>query len=38
VKLGWLLGNYAAKDAKELLGKNMAGEIKKRINYDEFLV
>ncbi len=38
VKLGWLLGNNDNKTARELLDKNLTGEIKKRINYDEFLV
>jgi glutamyl-tRNA(Gln) amidotransferase subunit D len=38
VKLGWLLGNYAVNDAKEMLNKDIAGEIKKRLNYDEFLI
>ncbi len=27
VKLAWLLGNYSAKEAKELIGKNLRGEI-----------
>ncbi|MEM0087113.1 MAG: Glu-tRNA(Gln) amidotransferase subunit GatD [Candidatus Micrarchaeaceae archaeon] len=38
VKLGWLLGNYNADKAKELLNKNIAGEIKAKSAYDEFLV
>ncbi len=38
VKLGWLLGNYKADKVKELLVTNLAGEINKRITYDEFLV
>jgi glutamyl-tRNA(Gln) amidotransferase subunit D len=38
VKLGWLLGNYDNETAKDLLGKNLAGEIKPRSSYDEFLV
>ncbi len=38
VKLGWLLGNYDAKKAKELLAKNVAGEISLRTDYDDFLV
>ncbi len=38
VKLGWLLGSHDNKAAKELLDKNIAGEITKRVNYDEFLV
>ncbi len=27
MKLSWLLGNYSAKEAKELLSKNLRGEI-----------
>lgn len=38
VKLGWLLGNGTIDKAKEMLGKNMTGEIKERLNLDEFLV
>lgn len=38
VKLGWLLGNYDNEKARELLDKNMAGEINERITYDEFLL
>ncbi|MCL5092172.1 MAG: hypothetical protein M1364_00735 [Candidatus Marsarchaeota archaeon] len=38
VKLGWLLGNYKKADAANLLNKNMVGEIKERLEYDEFLV
>ncbi|MEM0149298.1 MAG: Glu-tRNA(Gln) amidotransferase subunit GatD [Candidatus Micrarchaeaceae archaeon] len=38
VKLGWLLGNYGAEEARELLSKNIAGEISKRSKYDNFLV
>ncbi len=38
VKLGWLLGNHNQEKAKELLNKNIVGEIKKRIEFDEFLV
>ncbi|MDE1865099.1 MAG: Glu-tRNA(Gln) amidotransferase subunit GatD [Candidatus Micrarchaeota archaeon] len=36
-KLGWLLGNYKPEEAKELLSKNIAGEIKERTEADEFL-
>lgn len=36
VKLGWLLGNNKADKAKELLDKNLVGEIKKRSGVDEF--
>jgi glutamyl-tRNA(Gln) amidotransferase subunit D len=38
VKLGWLLGNYKAEEAKNLLNQNMKGEIKSRTLYDEFLI
>ena len=38
VKLGWLLGNYDKKEAKELLNKNIVGEIGERSGYGEFLV
>lgn len=38
VKLGWLLGNYSAKEAKEMLSKNLRGELKNRSIHDEFLV
>jgi glutamyl-tRNA(Gln) amidotransferase subunit D len=38
VKLGWLLGNYNKEKSKEMLPKNLVGEINDRINYDEFLV
>ncbi len=38
VKLGWLLGNHTNKDAKEMLNKNIAGEITERTSYDEFLM
>ncbi len=34
VKLGFLLGNYGQKKAKEMLGKNMAGEMTERIEMD----
>lgn len=38
VKLGFLLGNYGAKKAKEMLNKNIAGEITKRSTYvDNFV-
>ena len=30
VKLGWLLANYPEKRAKELLNKNIVGEITER--------
>ncbi|MEM4097933.1 MAG: Glu-tRNA(Gln) amidotransferase subunit GatD [Candidatus Micrarchaeaceae archaeon] len=38
VKLGWLLGNYNENEAKSLLDKNIAGEIKDREEYGEFLL
>ncbi len=38
VKLGWLLGNYKADEAKKLLNQNIKGEIKSRTLYDEFLI
>ena len=38
VKLGWLLGNHTPDKAKELMGKNIAGEINDRITFDEFLM
>jgi glutamyl-tRNA(Gln) amidotransferase subunit D len=38
VKLGWLLGNYDSEKAKELLGKNLVGEIHNRSDYDEFMI
>jgi len=37
VKLAWLLGNYKKNEAKELIGKNMRGEINQRILNDEFI-
>ena len=38
IKLGWLLGNYSIEESKRLLDKSIAGEIKERSNYDEFLL
>ncbi len=38
IKLGWLLGNHDAKKARELLNKNIVGEINQRTELDEFLV
>ncbi len=35
VKLGFLLGNYKKDEAKELLNKNVAGEITKRSGIDD---
>ena len=37
VKLAWLLGNYSKDKVKELIGKNLRGEINERILTDEFL-
>ncbi|MBW2992475.1 Glu-tRNA(Gln) amidotransferase subunit GatD [Candidatus Woesearchaeota archaeon] len=38
VKLAWLLGNYKASDVKELVGRNLRGEITERSLYkEEFL-
>lgn len=38
VKLSWLLGNYLPKEAKELIGRNLRGEINERLSYrEEFL-
>ena len=37
VKLAWLLGNNSNERAKELLAKNITGEINERITFDEFL-
>ena len=36
VKLAWLLGNYKKDEVKDLIGKNLRGEINKRILLDEF--
>jgi len=39
VKLGWLLGNYSAERARDMLNKDLRGEITKRLEFDEnFLV
>ncbi|MBU0470282.1 MAG: Glu-tRNA(Gln) amidotransferase subunit GatD [Nanoarchaeota archaeon] len=35
VKLSWLLGNYSGKEVKELIGKNLRGEINDKINYQK---
>ena len=37
VKLGWLLGNYDAAKARELLPANLVGEIGARSEYDDFI-
>lgn len=38
IKLGFLLGNYDAKKAKEMLNVNIAGEITTRTEFDTFEV
>lgn len=38
VKLGWLLGNYSAREAAGMLVKNMVGEISQRLELGDFLV
>ncbi len=37
IKLAWLLGNFPANKAKELVRKNLSGEISERTEIDEFL-
>ena len=37
VKLAWLLGNYKKDEARELMAKNLRGEINERLMKDEFL-
>ena len=37
IKLAWLLGNFPAKNAKELVRKNLSGEISERTETGEFL-
>lgn len=37
IKLAWLLGNYKKDEVKELLTKNLRGEINERLMKDEFL-
>lgn len=37
VKLSWVLGNYKKEEAKELIQKNLRGEINERLGKDEFL-
>ncbi len=37
VKLAWLLGNYKKDEVKELMTKNLRGEINERLMKDEFL-
>jgi glutamyl-tRNA(Gln) amidotransferase subunit D len=38
VKLAWLLGNYKAKEVKDLVGKNLRGEITDRHMFDKEFV
>jgi len=37
VKLSWLLANYKKEEVKELIAKNLRGEINERLMKDEFL-
>ena len=37
IKLAWLLSNYDKREVKELIGKNLKGEITKRTEEDVFL-
>jgi glutamyl-tRNA(Gln) amidotransferase subunit D len=37
VKLAWLLGNYKKDEIKELMTKNLRGELNERLKEDEFL-
>jgi len=37
IKLAWLLGNYNKEEARELMAKNLRGEINERLLKDEFL-
>jgi len=37
IKLAWLLGNYKKDEVKELMTKNLRGEINERLSKDEFL-
>ena len=37
IKLAWLLGNYKKEEAKELMAKNLRGEINERLAKSEFL-
>lgn len=37
IKLAWLLGNYKKEEAKELMAKNLRGEVNERLMKDEFL-
>ncbi len=35
VKLSWLLANYSTEEVKELVGKNLRGELNERLKYAE---
>jgi len=37
IKLAWLLGNCKKEEVKELIGKNLRGEINERLMQEEFL-
>ena len=37
IKLAWLLGNFKKEEVKELMAKNLRGEINERLAEDEFL-
>jgi glutamyl-tRNA(Gln) amidotransferase subunit D len=37
VKLAWLLGNFSKEESKELIGKNLRGEINERLMAEDFL-
>ncbi|MBW2981051.1 Glu-tRNA(Gln) amidotransferase subunit GatD [Candidatus Woesearchaeota archaeon] len=37
IKLAWLLGNFSREEAKELIGKNLRGEINERLMAEDFL-
>ena len=37
VKLAWLLGNYKKEEVKEMISRNLRGEINERLGKDEFI-
>lgn len=37
IKLAWLLGNFSREEAKELISKNLRGEINERLMAEDFL-
>lgn len=37
IKLAWLLGNFSKEKTKELMGKNLCGEISERTEVEKFL-